>query len=96
MSDMEVEAPPGNLIGSIHQDYLRGFTFQQWFSVMNANGETILKITKSTGNFFSPEVDFKVSHTQSSEYQCEAMVKILIIVTTPYHIDIMRLWILLC
>ena len=59
--DMEVEAPPGTPIGSIHQDYI--FTFQQWFSILNANGETVLKITKSTGNFFSPEVDFKVNRT---------------------------------
>ena len=55
---MEVEAPPGNVIGSVHQDYL--FAFQQWFSVMDADEQTVLKITKSMGNFFSPEVDFKV------------------------------------
>ena len=59
MSDMEAEAPPGNVIGGVHQDYM--FAFQQWFSVVNAEGQTILKITKSMGNFFSPEVDFKVS-----------------------------------
>ena len=58
MSDMHVEAPPGNTIGGVHQDYL--FAFQQWFSVVNAEGQTQLKITKSMGNFFSPEVDFKV------------------------------------
>ena len=62
MRDMEVEAPPGTLIGSIHQDYI--FAFQQWFSVMNDGGETVLKVTKSTGNFFSPEVDFKVNNTK--------------------------------
>lgn len=58
MSDMHVEAPPGNIIGGVHQDYI--FAFQQWFSVVNAEGQTMLKITKSMGNFFSPEVDFKV------------------------------------
>ena len=59
MSDMEVEAPPGNVIGGVHKDYM--FAFQQWFSVVNSDGQTVLKITKSMGNFFSPEVDFKVS-----------------------------------
>ena len=58
MSDMHVEAPAGNTFGGVHQDYL--FVFQQWFSVVNAKGQTQLKITKSMGNFFSPEVDFKV------------------------------------
>ena len=61
MSDMHVEAPPGNTIGGVHKDYL--FAFQQWFSVVNAEGQTQLKITKSMGNFFSPEVDFKVQHS---------------------------------
>ena len=60
MKDMDVEAPPGTFIGSIHQDYT--FAFKQWFSVMDANGQTALKITRSLGNFFSPNVDFKVGH----------------------------------
>jgi hypothetical protein len=64
MRDMHVEAPPGNTIGGVHQDYL--FAFQQWFSVVNAEGQTMLKITKSMGNFFSPEVDFKVQHNDDS------------------------------
>ena len=70
MSDMHVEAPPGNIIGGVHQDYL--FAFQQWFSVVDAEGKTMLKITKSWGNFFSPEVDFKV---QKNNCTCDSSIE---------------------
>ena len=55
---MEAEAPPGNTIGGIRSDY--AIALHQWFSIIDGSGQTVLKITRSTGNFFSPEVDFKV------------------------------------
>lgn len=57
--EMNAEAPPGNFIGGVKQDH--ALTFHQWFSVLSSTGETALKITKSSGQWFSPEVDFKVS-----------------------------------
>lgn len=71
MSAMEVEAPPGNTIGGVHRDSV--FAFQQWFSIVNANGDIILKITKSIGNFFSPEVDFKVNLLMVAISRCTAI-----------------------
>ena len=57
-NNMSVEAPPGNNIGSVKPD--SNFTFHQWFSIMNNDGQTVLKMTKSAGQYFSSEVDFKV------------------------------------
>ena len=59
--EMNVESPPGNYVGGVKQDH--AIALHQWFSVLNSSGETVLKITKSTGQWFSPEVDFKVSMT---------------------------------
>jgi hypothetical protein len=55
---MSVEAPPGSTIGSIRAEY-KPLTLQG-FSIINGDGETVLKIVKSAGQFFSSEVDFKV------------------------------------
>ena len=57
-NNMNIEAPPGSCIGGVKSD--NSFSFQQWFSVMNSDDQTVLKITKSAGQFFSSEVDFKV------------------------------------
>ena len=55
---MHVEAPPGSTIGGIRADYT--FTFHQWFSIYDSQDQTVLKVTKSWGKFFTQEVDFKV------------------------------------
>ena len=57
-NSMSIEAPAGSHIGGVKPDST--FSFQQWFSVINGDGETVLKITRSAGQFFSSEVDFKV------------------------------------
>ena len=57
-NNMSVEAPPGSTIGSVKPDY--SFSFHQWFSIINSDGQTVLKMTKSAGQYFSSEVDFKV------------------------------------
>lgn len=56
-SNMSVEAPPGTTIGGIKAEYK---LLSQSFSIINGDGETVLKIVKGAGQFFSPEVDFKV------------------------------------
>lgn len=56
-SNMTIEAPPGNNIGGIKPEYK--FTLQG-FSIVNGDGETVMKIVRSAGQFFSSEVDFKV------------------------------------
>ena len=58
LRDVQVEAPPGSTIGGIRADY--GFTFHQWFSIYDSHDQTVLKITKSRGQFFAKEIDFKV------------------------------------
>ena len=55
---MIVEAPPGTCIGGVKYD--NKLTFQRWFSIVNSDDETVLKITRSAGQIFSVEVDFKV------------------------------------
>ena len=60
--EMSAEAPPGNVIGRVRQDH--AIAFHQWFSILNGNDEVVLKITKSFGQWFSPEVDFKVVTSQ--------------------------------
>ena len=58
--DMRIEAPPGSAIGGVKAEYSKLKFSIQGFSITNGDGETILKIVKSAGQFFSPEVDFKV------------------------------------
>ena len=58
---MSVEAPPGTTIGGIKAEFK---FLSQSFSVINGDGETVLKIVKGAGQFFSPEVDFKVLKLQ--------------------------------
>ena len=55
--DMRIEAPPGR---GVKAEYSKLKFSIQGFSITNGDGETILKIVKSAGQFFSPEVDFKV------------------------------------
>ena len=64
-NNMSIESPPGSRIGGVRPDY--AFSFQQWFSIINSDGETVLKITKSAGQFFSQEIDFKVCNHYSYE-----------------------------
>ena len=60
-SNMSIEAPPGSTIGGIKPAAECKFTLTyQGFSIINSDGETVMKITKSAGQFFSSEVDFKV------------------------------------
>ena len=56
-SDMSIEAPPGCTIGGVKPEYKLTL---QGFSIINGDGETIMKVTRSAGQFFSSEVDFKV------------------------------------
>ena len=53
---MSVEAPPGTTMGGIKAEYK--FLLQS-FSVINGDGEKVLKIVKGAGQFFSPEVDLR-------------------------------------
>ena len=48
-SNMSVEAPPGTTIGGIKAEYK---FLSQSFSVVNGDGETVLKIVKVLGSSF--------------------------------------------
>ena len=63
-NNMSIEAPPGSRIGGVRPD--NQFSFQQWFSIINSDGETVLKMTRSAGQFFSAEVDFKVYYQNTT------------------------------
>lgn len=73
--EMNAESPPGNYIGGVKQDHV--IAFHQWFSVLSSSGETALKITKSTGQWFSPEVDFKVIRLLTYCVFCQRLVMLL-------------------
>ena len=49
-NNMSIEAPPGSRIGGVKPDST--FSLQLWFSIINGDGETVLKITRSAGQFF--------------------------------------------
>ena len=59
-NSMSIEAPPGSRIGGVKPDSM--FSFQRWFSIINSDGETVLKMTNSARKFFSSELDFKVHY----------------------------------
>ena len=61
INDMNAEAPPGNIIGSVRRENMFGLT-PSYFSIVNNHEQTVLKIVRSFGNFFSPKVDFKVNY----------------------------------
>ena len=57
LSEMNVEAPIGNTIGSIRYQ----FSFLPTISILNGYDETVLQVKRNTTKLFSAKVDFPVS-----------------------------------
>ena len=67
LQEMEVQSPPGTTVGWIKQDC----TFiYPWFSIQNADGETVLKIKGPCWTCRWCDIEFQVRESSCSGFAC--------------------------